>query len=423
MRSLWIVAAAACGGGHAPGADAPAATGHVDIHGSCAFPLASDGALEFPDTAVAVQASYRPIDVVNTGIQIIGRELISWQVEGADAANFAVSGGLEEEDGESCSFHEMDTVVFSPGDFCRLDVTFQPQTPGPKQATLHVTFRDLIDQTFTVRGNGVAAPSGLYASTPDLYVKPMTILGSTGFRLVNGGATTIDLGDPVITGPFGVIQSQADWNCPSPLTSGGACNVGALAFNVATAMGGCPTGSFTTSTSAVTVPLTARYVKSTLTIDPPTFGSVRIDPGGQVCTAPGGAACQATFDTPTAVTLTATPEANGHFLGWFDPACGASPTCNLAAGFASVHLAPRFASAQAKAIAVTIAGTGTVDSGYSGSCSGSCTLYAEPGLAVTLTESTAGAFTGWSGDCTGTQATCNLGTVINDRAVTATFSP
>jgi hypothetical protein len=132
--------------------------------------------------------------------------------------------------------------------------------------------------------------------------------------------------------------------------------------------------------------------------------------------------CQAQFDAPTAVTLTATPETNGHFLGWFDAACGSSPTCTLPAGFSSVQLAPRFASAKAKAIAVTISGTGTVDAGHLGSCSASCTLYSESG-SVELTESTTGSFTRWTGDCTGTQTTCNLGTVINDRAVTATFSP
>jgi hypothetical protein len=395
---------------------------HVGIRGSCAFPLGPSGEVVFPDTATAVQTSYRAIDVVNTGSLITGRELIHWAVEGADAASFSVSDGLDlYEDLESCSLHEMDTVQFPPGGFCRLDVTFQPQSPGPKQATLHVTYQNLIDQRFIVRGTAIAAPTTLYASTPDVYVKPATISLRSGFRLVNAGTATIDLGDPVLTGSFAFDQTQVNWNCPSPLTPGGACNVGAIVSNFAT--GGCPMGSFTTSTGAVSVPLTARYVRSTLEIDPPTFGSVRIDPGGQICTAAGGAACLATFDTPTAVTLTATPEANSHFLGWFAPACGSSPTCSLAAGFAAVHLAPRFASAQAKVIAVTIAGTGTVDAGNLGSCSASCTLYAEPGDGVTLTETTTGSFTGWSGDCTGTQVICNLGTVINDRAVTATFSP
>ncbi len=429
-RWMWVAAVAACGGGHATfdaGADS-GPSGRVAIRGSCAFSLGPSGELVFPDTAVGVQTSYRAIDVVNGGAQINGRELIHWAVEGGDAADFSVSNALTEEDQESCSFHEWDTVIFPPGQSCRLDVMFHPTTAGAKHATLHVTYRDVLDQTFAVSGTAIAAPSQLYATTPDVYVRPQTITQSQGFMLVNAGTTSVDLGNPVITGPFGLagLFPQSGWNCPSPLTPGAACNVGAFAFNFALSASGCPSGSFTTSTGAITVPLTARYVPSTLTIDPPTFGSVRVDPGGQICTAPGGAACQARFDTPTAVTLTATPETNGHFIGWYpmgQAVCGTSPTCTLAAGFANAHVAPRFASAQAKAIAVTVAGTGTVDAGYPGSCSASCTLYSEPGGGLVLTESTTGSFMGWSGDCTGTQTTCNLGTVINDRAVTATFSP
>ena len=302
---------------------------------------------------------------------------------------------------------------------------FHPTTPGQKQATLHVTYRNLLDETFSVRGNAVATPVGLYASTPDLYVKPQTLSGYPTFMVVNAGTSSVDMGQPVITGPF-AISPQPGWNCPSPLTPGAACMVGPF-WNASRMASGCPMGSFTTSTGVLVVPLTARYVPSTITIDPPPTGSsVRIDPAGQICTSSGGAARGATYGTPTAVTLTAIPESGGHFLGWYAQpasACGTDPGCTLPAGFASVHLAPRFASAQAKAIALTINGTGTVDAGYPGSCTASCTLYSEPGGQVTLTESTTGSFTGWSGDCTGTQTTCNLGNVINDRTVTATFSP
>ena len=383
------------------------------------------GEVVFPDTAASAQTSYRPVDVINEGPMLIGREDILWSFEGGDAADFSVSNGLQQEDPEACSFHVMDTVVFAPGDSCRLDVLFHPTTPGQKQATLHVTYRNLLDETFSVRGNAVATPVGLYASTPDLYVTPQTLSGYQTLMVVNAGTSSVDLGQPVITGPF-AISPPPGWNCPSPLTPGAACMVGPF-WNASAMASGCPTGSFTTSTSALTVPLTARYVPSTITIDPPPTGSsVRIDPPGQICTSSGGGACGATFGTPTAVTLTAIPESGGHVLGWYAQpasACGSDLTCTLPAGFANVHLAPRFASAQAKAIVLTINGTGTVDAGYPGSCTAPCTLYAEPGGQVTLTESTTGSFTGWSGDCTGTQTTCNLGNVINDRTVTATFSP
>ena len=264
----------------------------------------------------------------------------------------------------------------------------------------------------------------MYASMPDLYVKPQTFMSDQVFMIVNAGTSTVDMGQPVITGPFG--QSPPGWNCPSPLTPGAACYINPITIGAPTASG-CPMGTFTTTTGAVTVPLTARYatVVSTVTVGTPLYGSVLIDPPGQLCTSTG-TGCTASFDMPTAVKLTAMPEAGGHFLGWYAQpaaACGSDPVCTLAAGFTSVQVAPRFASAQAKAIAVTIAGTGAIDAGYPGSCTASCTLYAEPGAQVILSESTTGSFTGWSGDCTGTQMTCNLGNVINDRAVTATFSP
>jgi hypothetical protein len=266
MRSLWIVALAACHVRHdTPDADAAAdsdaaPSAHVDIQGACAFPLATDGALEFPATAVAVQSAYRPIDVVNTGIPIVGRELIHWEIEGVDAANFSLSRGIETEDSESCSFQTTNTIPFAPGDFCRLDVTFEPQTPGPKQATLHVTFEGMIDQTFSVRGTAVASPTALFASMPDVYVKPMTMAAIQSFRLVNAGATNVDLGNPVIAAPF-ASSPQPGWTCTSPLIPSDSCNVGALSFDVTMASGGCPMGSFTTSTGALTVPLTARFVK------------------------------------------------------------------------------------------------------------------------------------------------------------------
>jgi hypothetical protein len=261
VRGLWIVAIAACFGERhdaPPQPDAEGPGGHVDIRGSCAFPLAGDGALEFPDTAVAVQTSYRPIDVVNTGIELLGRENIRWTIEGVDAANFSVSSGFETDEGESCSFLT-NAMPFQPGDSCRLDVTFQPQTPGPKQATLHATFLDQLDQTFVVRGNAVAVPAGIYTSPPDLYIKPPSASSVPfGITIVNNSAASVDFGDPVVMGPFALAPAMP-WNCPSPLTAGSTCSTAQITFAATT--GGCPMGSLTTSTGAFTVPLTARYVQ------------------------------------------------------------------------------------------------------------------------------------------------------------------
>jgi hypothetical protein len=297
---------------------------------------------------------------------------------------------------------------------------FHPTSPGVKHATLHIT-QDLgasIDQTFPIHATAIAAPAGLYVTTPDLFVAASSTLAALpSVMIVNHGSTAVDLGDPVVPAPF-VFDS---WNCPSPLTPGGAC-VATLRFGAATA--GCPVGAFTTTTAAFTVPLTTRGVPSSLELQVYPSGSVRIDPVGVTC--PASTSCPITLASPTALTLTALPDAGGHFLGWYETltgalhACGTATTCSLPAVFASLALTARFASPQAKTIAITISGTGTVTS-YLGSCSASCTLYSEGG-SLTLGETTSGTFVGWSGDCTGT-STCNLGTIINDRSVTATFTP
>jgi hypothetical protein len=79
-----------------------------------------------------------------------------------------------------------------------------------------------------------------------------------------------------------------------------------------------------------------------------------------------------------------------------------------------------FAPATDKHVNITIVGSGNVAGVVN--CDRSCTLDVTPGQSIDLTPSTTGTFVGWSGDCTGT-ANCQLGSVINDRNVTATFTP
>ena len=197
---------AACGAGHDAATDA-GPSGPLEIRGSCAFPLGSSGEVVFPDTAAAAQTSYRPIDVVNVSGQTINaRESFYWTVEGSDAAEFAVTTMLTLDfDGESCGFHVMDTVPFPPGNFCRLDIEFRPTTAGIKQATLRATHFSGIDQTFSLRASAVAASAAVYADTVDLYVKPA---GFQSFEIVNAGTTSVDLGDPVISGPLSCLHSR-----------------------------------------------------------------------------------------------------------------------------------------------------------------------------------------------------------------------
>lgn len=169
------------------------------------------------------------------------------------------------------------------------------------------------------------------------------------------------------------------------------------------------------------MPSAATSTDARITIHPEGLGSVRIEPLGLTCSS--GQPCVVALPTPTALTLTAMPETGGYFARWSSSpsVCGTGPVCNVPAGATNVSLNPSFVSAAGKTIAVTIVGTGTVE-GWGQSCTSSCSIYVEPSP-VMLTQSTTGTFVGWSGDCSGTGMTCELGTVINDRAVTATFSP
>jgi hypothetical protein len=82
-----------------------------------------------------------------------------------------------------------------------------------------------------------------------------------------------------------------------------------------------------------------------------------------------------------------------------------------------------FASAQAKAVHVTFAGgaTGSVTGALE--CTRSCTGWFEPGTAAALRARTPSTFGGWSGACSGTSKTCDLGAIVNDRDLTAMFVP
>ena len=62
----------------------------------------------------------------------------------------------------------------------------------------------------------------------------------------------------------------------------------------------------------------------------PAGGDVKSSPAGIDCTG-GSSGCQASYTDGTAVTLTATPDANSDFTGWTGDGCsGAQPTCTVA---------------------------------------------------------------------------------------------
>jgi Divergent InlB B-repeat domain len=149
-------------------------------------------------------------------------------------------------------------------------------------------------------------------------------------------------------------------------------------------------------------------------------GVVVSNPPGVTC--PGD--CAEAFTAGTTVTLTATPKPNSTFAGWSGGGCSGNATCVVTA---TEHLALT-ATFTKKLSTLNVSkmgtGTGTVTSAPAGiDCGATCAATLDTGTAVALTAtpSAGSTFSGWSGDCTGTSATCNL-TLAAPMAVVATFT-
>jgi hypothetical protein len=153
--------------------------------------------------------------------------------------------------------------------------------------------------------------------------------------------------------------------------------------------------------------------------------------GGLVTSAPAGLSCPPTCLTPfaqgTAVTLTATPDANSTFAGWGPTTptglCAGTGTCALTLSGGRTVTATFAPILHQLSAGRAGDGAGSVTSDVGGlDCGGTCAVQVQQGTAVTLTATaTPGSiFTGWTGDCAGTAPTCPL-TMATDRGATATF--
>jgi hypothetical protein len=165
------------------------------------------------------------------------------------------------------------------------------------------------------------------------------------------------------------------------------------------------------SVSATFVPITY-----TLAVSVAGSGKVTSSPAGIDC----GATCNASFNSGTAVTLTATPISGWAFQGW-SGACSGTGTCsltmsgnrNVSAAFVPITYT----------LAVSVGQGGTVTSSPAGiDCGAACSASFNSGTPVTLTATPVSGwvFQGWGGACSGT-GTCSL-TMNADQSVSASFS-
>ena len=209
--------------------------------------------------------------------------------------------------------------------------------------------------------------------------------------------------------------------CSANYTAGASVNLTAIADATSTFAGwsgACSgTGMCTVTMDA------ARSVTATFTRRAYTLTLTRTD-GGTIISSPAniycGAACSASYDAGTTVTLTATPDATATFTGWSGGGCSGTGPCTVSMDAAKT-VAARFTFQLF--VLKAGAGGGSVTSTPSGiDCGTSCATSFDGGTLVTLTAVADGisGFTGWSGACSGT-GDCIV-TMSEARSVTASFT-
>ncbi len=147
-------------------------------------------------------------------------------------------------------------------------------------------------------------------------------------------------------------------------------------------------------------------------------GVVSSSPSGINC----GTSCTASFNDGTTVVLTATPQAGSLFDGW-SGACTGKGTCTVSMTQAR-SVTANFSAEYSIEVIIFGDGDGRVTSSPPGvDCVSICYVSFPAGASVTLTAHPAigSSFSGWRGDCDGSDASCVL-TMNKGHSIVATFS-
>jgi len=166
---------------------------------------------------------------------------------------------------------------------------------------------------------------------------------------------------------------------------------------------------------------------------PPIQRTLTIEIAGQGhVTSPTGVDCSATctmnFADGTRVALSAAATPGWQFSGWSGACAGAAASCPVTLSSDAI-VSARFdplppPPPTQRSLTIEIAGQGRITSPAGLDCTATCTSNFADGTRVVLdAASTSGwQFSGWSGACAGTAASCTL-TLTADAIATATFTP
>jgi hypothetical protein len=237
-------------------------------------------------------------------------------------------------------------------------------------------------------------------------------------------AETFQLGVSVINPTGGVVTSS-----PAAINCGTACSA-SFAFNTAVTLTAAPTacasfgswggacsgsGSCTVTMDAAKSVTTTFNVQS-ITVTASAGSGGTITPAGTVIQNCGGSPAYAI--TPNAGYHIADVQVDGVSVG----ALASYTFTNITA---SHTISAQFASDTQLNVAFNVAG-GTVTSTPAGiNCTSTCSAGFPANTAVALTASPSAAynFTNWSGDCSGSTCSINMGATGTVRNVTANFTP
>lgn len=135
------------------------------------------------------------------------------------------------------------------------------------------------------------------------------------------------------------------------------------------------------------------------------------DGEGTVVTLPSGIACapvcNASFAAGSTVTLSATPAFDAEFTGWSGDGCSGTGDCSLTLAADATVTASFAATAFLVDVARTGTGEGTVTSTPAGiACPGQCAALfpRDDAVGLTAVAATGSVFTGWDGSCSGTSS-------------------
>ncbi|BDG03922.1 InlB B-repeat-containing protein [Anaeromyxobacter oryzae] len=346
------------------------------------------------------------------------------------------------------------------------------QPPPPGRHALSVQHAGEGDGRVTSQPGGIDCGSACRADYDDGTVVTLTATAGADSRFESwggacsgsGSCVVTVTGDAVVTATFArttppppaqhvvAVQRAGDGtgkvtSAPAGIDCGGACSAsfddGATVTLTATPDAGSTFGGWSGACSGTVacvlkadrdLTVTATFGK----IPPPPPGKHAIavqkagDGGGKVTSKPAGidcgAACGASFEDGTSVTLTATPDAGSTFGGW-GGACSGTGSCvvkldkdvTVTATFTKTPPPPP--AKHTVAVQKAGNGSGRVMSAPVGiDCGTTCSAAFEANAFMTLsaTADAGSTFQGWSGACGGTGA-CVV-KVEKDVTVTATFT-